>query len=271
MLNVIDNSPISFKSYLIQLYQKRYLLYILIQRELKIKYSKTFLGVGWVFIQPVLVVAIYTLFFKNMLKLNTYDVPYPQYVLTGLVLWYLSTGIISKCMHALFESKELISKVSLPKIMILISKIAPVIFECLILLIISVIAVIFTQHKTSLNMFTSIFYFIDVVFLSFAIGILSAIVALKFRDFLELIPFAINFAIWLTPVFYAFGSVPDNYKTLFRYGNPLIIPLEGMRDAFFGGVGITGEALLIFISTVIFFVISFIIFVKFEKRIIEKL
>lgn len=271
MPNVINNKPTSVKSYVIQLYQKKFLLYILIKRELKIKYSKTFLGLGWVFIQPVIVVAVYTLFFKNMLKLNTYDVPYPQYVLTGLVLWYLSTGIISKSMHALFESKDLVTKVSFPRMIVLISKITPVIFECLILLLISVITIIFTQHKINLNMLTSMFYFIDVIFLSCAVGIMCMMITLKFRDFVEIIPFAINFAIWLTPVFYAFGSVPDKYKNLFRFGNPLIIPLEGMRDAFFGNTGITTEAFFVFIGTVIFFVISLVIFIKFEKRIIEKL
>jgi lipopolysaccharide transport system permease protein len=271
MLKLISNTPLNFQAYLTQVFQKKYLLYILIKRELKIKYKKTFLGLSWVLLQPLLVVTVYTLFFKNMLKLNTYDVPYPQYVLTGLVLWYLSTGIISKSMHALFESKELISKVSFPKILILITKITPVIIECVILLFLSVFAVFFTSNQISLNILTSLFYFIDVIILSFSIGIICALIALWFRDFAEILPFIINFAIWLTPIFYAFGSVPDNYKNFFRYGNPLIIPLEGMRDAFFGSNGITSEALFTFLITAILLLISVTVFVKFEKRITEKI
>lgn len=267
MSQIINNQPVSLKIYIQKLFSNSYLLSILIKRELKIKYSKRFFGLGWVFLQPALVVTVYTLFFKNMLKLNTYDVPYPQFVLTGLVLWYLSTGIISKCMYAFFESKELISKTNFPKIIILISKVAPVILECFALLLLSVIVVAYSQKQFSLSMLSSVFYFIDVLIFSLAIGIICSIITIRFRDLLEVIPFAINFAIWLTPIFYTFESVPDAYKNLFRFGNPIIIPLEGLRNALFGNAGITLEAFLIFIITIVVFIASFIVFVKFEKRI----
>lgn len=271
MSQIINNQPVTLKTYLGKLFSNHYLLTILIKRELKIKYSKRFFGLGWVFLQPALVVLVYTLFFKNMLKLNTYDVPYPQFVLTGLVLWYLSTGIISKCMYAFFESKELISKTNFPKIIILLSKIAPVILECFALLILSFIVVAYSQKQFNLNMLSSVFYFIDVLILSLAIGTFCSILTMKFRDLLEVIPFVINFAIWLTPIFYTFDSVPDTYKTLFRFCNPLIIPLEGLRNALFENRGITLEAFLIFIITLIVFIASFIVFVKFEKSISSKI
>lgn len=269
MLHSINSNSISLRKYLEHFIKKRYLLVILIKREFKTKYNQTFLGLSWILFQPLLVVTIYTVFFKYMMKLNTYNVPYPQYVLSGLILWYLNSGVISKCMSGILESRELITKVAFPKIMILISKTIPVVFECLILLIVAIVFMIATGNAIHFNILTSVFYFLEVLLFSFSIGILLSLIVIKFRDILHFIPFVINFGIWLTPVFYSFESVPDSYKNYLRFGNPLIIPLEGMRDAFFGNKGITIESLLMCLIIVSLFILALTVFIKFEKRLSE--
>lgn len=271
MLHSINSNSTSIKKYLEQLIKKRHLLIILTKREFKTKYNQTFLGLSWIVIQPILVVAIYTAFFKYMMKLNTYNVPYPQYVLSGLVLWYLNSGVISKCMTGLLESRELITKVSFPKIIILIAKIIPVIFECLLLLILAVIFMITTKKTIQLNVFTSAFYFLEVLLFSFSIGLLLSLVVIKFRDVLHFVPFVINFGIWLTPVFYSFESVPDSYKNYLRFGNPLVIPLEGIRDAFFGNKGISMESAILFFIFISLLISALAVFIKFEKRLSENI
>lgn len=267
----ISNTPYTISAYFRRLLGSGYLIKVLAQRELKVKYSKAFIGIGWVFLQPFFVVAIYTIFFKNIMKLNTFDVPYPQFVLTGLVLWYLFTGIIGKCAHALLESGSLINKVSFPRMVILLSKISPVVLECLVLLVLSVVVVAVTKNTIGIHVLTTLFYFVYVLVMALAIGVVCSILTLKFRDLLTAIPFVINFAIWLTPVFYSPESIPVQYRPLFRYLNPLSVPMEGLRGALFYDAGISLEAFLLFILSVIFLIGAFIVFVKFEKRIVEKL
>lgn len=271
MQSSINNISQEVNSYLKLLIQKRYLLIILTKREFKTKYNRTLLGLSWILVQPLLVVSIYTIFFKYMMKLNTYDVPYPQYVLSGLILWYLNSGVITKCMIGLIESRELITKVSFPKIIILISKVIPIVFECLLLLLFAVVFMLVTKNTLHLTIFTSVFYFLEVLVFAFSIGILLSLITIKFRDLIHIVPFIINFGIWLTPIFYAFESVPDNYKNYLRYGNPIVIPLEGMRDAFFGQRGITLESFLVFLLSVVFLILSIVVFIKFEKRITENI
>lgn len=267
----INNKPYTLNAYLQKIVKHGFLIRVLAKRELKIKYSRTFIGIGWLFLQPLVVVAVYTIFFKNLIKLNTEDIPYPQFVLTGLVLWYLFTGIIGKCTYGLVESSELINKVSFPRIIILLSKVMPVIIECFVLLLLALLVVLFTHHSIGFNAVTVLFYFLQITILSFAIGMLCSIIVLKYRDFAHAIPFIINFGIWLTPVFYSAVIVPDEYKNIYRFGNPLALAMEGMRGALFQNQSISLASYVTFGTSCVLFCISFFIFVKFEKRIVENL
>lgn len=268
---IIDNTPYTLKVYLNKLSKNSFLIKTLSKRELKIKYSKTLLGVGWVILQPLIVVTIYTIFFKNFIKLNTQEIPYPQFVLIGLVLWYLFTGIISKCTYSLIESQDLIYKVSFPRIIVLISKCVTVIIECFTLLVIAFIVLLFTNQNIGFYSITALFYFIQILLLSFSIGIICSIIVLKYRDLAHAIPFIINFGIWLTPVFYSVEIIPEQYKYLLLYGNPLALAIENLRACIFYNQGVSIAMWILFGISCLMFIISFYIFVKFEKRIIENL
>ncbi len=268
---IISNTPYSLKIYWKKLIQNYYLISVLTKRELKVKYSRTLIGIGWVFLQPLVVVGVYTIFFKNLIQLNTESIPYPQFVLSGLVLWYLFTGIVSKCTYSLIESGDLIQKVSFPRIIVLFSKCIPIIIECLALLIITFIFLLLTNQTLSIYSVTALFYFVQIVILSFSFGILCSIIVLKYRDLAHAIPFAINFGIWLTPVFYSAIIVPDAYKNLYRFANPLALAMEGMRGGLFQHQGISIASWISFLMSVFLLFISFFIFLKFEKRIVENL
>jgi lipopolysaccharide transport system permease protein len=268
---IISNQPYNLREYIGKLLSNSFLIGVLTKRELKIKYSLTFIGIGWVILQPLIVVTVYTIFFKNFIKLNTGEIPYPQFVLSGLVLWYLFTGIISKCTYSLLESGDLIHKVSFPKIIILFSKCIPVLIECLVLLVIAFFAMLITNQKVGIYSATSLFYFTQTFILAFSFGMLSSIVVLKYRDLAHVIPFLFNFGIWLTPVFYSVSIVPDQYKNILRFGNPLALSMEGMRGGLFQNQGISINAWLLFLSSSALLLASFFIFVKFEKRIVENL
>lgn len=268
---IISNNPYSLSDYWQKLVTHSFLIKVLAKRELKVKYSRTLIGIGWVVLQPIIVVVIYTLFFNNLIRINTENIPYPLFVITGLVLWYLFTGIVGKCSSALIESGDLIQKVSFPRLIILIAKSIPVIIECFVLLILVLIVLLCTNHSLNIYAITAFFYFLLVITLSFSIGIICSIIVLKYRDLMHAIPFAINFGIWLTPVFYSTIIVSDSYKNLYRFANPLATAMEGMRAGLFQSKGISMGSWVLFLITLFCLFIAFFIFTKFEKRITEKL
>ena len=268
---IINNEPYGIKLYYEKILKNRSLILILAKRELKIKYSRTILGIGWFFLQPLIVVIVYSIFFKFLVHINSNGIPYPSFVFSGLVLWYLFTGIISKSTFALIESADLIHKVSFPKFIILISKIVPVILECLILLILLFIINAFNNQSLGINTFTSFFYFTQIILLSFAVGLFCSRIALKHRDMAHAIPVIINFGIWLTPVFFPASIVPQPYRNYLLYCNPLAASIEGLRGALFFNTGVSITSLLMFTVYCFLLVISFYYFVKFEKNIVENL
>jgi len=271
MKNQIDNKPYQLFSYLKKVRKYKYLLLSLSQRELKIKYSRTFFGIGWVFIQPFAAVFIYTVFFNNFIKLDSQQVPYAQFVFSGMVCWYLFTGLLSKGTYSLLESTDLITKVAFPRIILVIAKSFPLLMEGFILYLILLGTVVFYQGLDLIGIVGSLFYFLLMFLFSISLAILLSITAIRFRDIVHMVPFIIGFGIWLTPVFYPVSIVPDQYRNYITYLNPVANAIEGMRNALFNHVFSGIEALISFVITVGLLLISLVFFIRFERKIIEKI
>jgi len=270
-VKIISKQTITPLAYLRRLKDNAYLVGMLARRELKIKYAQTFLGIGWFFLQPLAVVAVYSVFFKYLIKINSDGIPYAPFVFSGLVLWYLFTGIVSRCTFALPESAELIHKVAFPRMVVLLAKSIPVVLECLVLLaLLFVTAVIYGTTPGSASLL-ALFYFGEVCLLGLAIGFIFSIVALRFRDFSHILPTLINFAIWVTPVFYPASLIPQPYRGWLVYFNPLVAPINSLRDAIFYNKTPGSEHLLIFLIALLLLVSAFLYFVKFEKKITESI
>lgn len=267
----INNKPYGIVEYITRLKSYAFLIASLSKRELQIKYSRAFLGIGWLFINPIVSVVIYSLFFNYLLKMNTGSIPYIEFVFSGLVMWYIFTGIFSKGSTALLETRELIDKVAFPRIIILIAKVIPVILESFVLFLVLIGLMIFYHHDMGLNLLISVFYFLQVIIFSMAVAIFSSVLVVRFRDFTHLLPFIINFGIWLTPVFYPISIIPSEYQEYLRYGNPLALSIENFRSTLFMGNGIPVQSIIIFGFSLVFLFISFVFFIRFEKQIGERL
>lgn len=268
-VKIISKQTVTPLAYLRRLKDNVYLVGMLARRELKIKYAQTFLGIGWFFLQPLAVVAVYSLFFKYLIKINSDGIPYAPFVFSGLVFWYLFTGIVSRCTFALPESSELIHKVAFPRMVVLLAKSIPVVFECLVLLLLLFATVpVYGIFPAPASLF-ALFYFAEVCLLGLAVGLFFSIIALRFRDFSHILPTLINFAIWITPVFYPASLVPRPYRGWLACFNPLVIPINSLRDAVFYNKTPGGEHFLIVLITLLLLVSAFLYFVKFEKKITE--
>lgn len=267
----ISSQPYTLTEYLKKLFRFSHLVKALTLRELKIKYSRTFFGIGWLFLQPLAVVLVYSIFFGYLLHLNSDNIAYPSFVFSGLVFWYMFTGIIHRSTNSLLESSELIHKVPFPRIIILVSKVVPAILESAILLILLFLVHIINHGHVGLNTLSALFYFVTVIVFSIALGLIFSLLAVKFRDVSQLIPIAMNFAIWLTPVFYPVSIIPQPYSAVVKIVNPIAGCIDGLRAAIFFDKAVPFSALVVFIFSLVLLLIAFYYFVKFEKNIVENL
>ena len=112
-------------SYLKQLYKYRQLLWILTQREIKVRYKQTTLGILWAVLQPLSLMLIFTLVFSYFTKINSEGIPYPVFTFATLLPWQLIAFALSQSSNSLVESLHLVSKVYFPRLIIPISSVAP--------------------------------------------------------------------------------------------------------------------------------------------------
>src|SRR4051794_33657583 len=92
---------------LAELWRYRELLYFLAQRDIKLRYKQTFLGVAWAILQPLLAMIIFSIFFGNLAKMPSDGIPYPLFALVGLLPWQLFAYSLTQSSNSLVAEQRL--------------------------------------------------------------------------------------------------------------------------------------------------------------------
>lgn len=106
-----------------ELWQYRELFYIFAWRDIKVRYKQTFLGIAWVLFQPLISMVVFTVFFGNFAKIPSGNLPYPLFVLCGLVFWTFFSNTLSSASSSLISNENIIKKVYFPKVILPLSAI----------------------------------------------------------------------------------------------------------------------------------------------------
>ncbi|MFT4600100.1 MAG: lipopolysaccharide transport system permease protein [Arenicella sp.] len=230
---IIENKNVGLGTYLRSVLSHKTLIYTLAKRDLKAKYTQTKLGLLWSIAQPLMALTIFWVFFDLLLELETGDVPYALYAFSGMVLWYFFTSIIHLSGNSLVVNQDLIQKVYFPKIILPISRMLVSLFELSISLIILIVISLVVGSKVHLSILLAPVAILVVLFTGLAIAIWLSAVSVKNRDLQHLIPYLTNYGIWLTPVFYPVSIIPEAYRDLLYYCNPIATAIEMFRSALF--------------------------------------
>lgn len=224
----LDSLRVSIK----KLLKYKSLIWVFAKRDLKVKYAQTSLGIGWSIFKPLLGLIIYVSFFGLLLNWNAGDVPYPMYVLSGLVGWNLFLYIVSNGVSSVSESSDIIQKIYFPKSILPLSKTVVGLVEALVSMLLLIPLLIYYEISLSWRIL-----FIPVVLaynilLGLCVVFVVASIAVKKRDILQVLPFLLNMAIWFTPVFFAVSILPEKFRFLMNY-NPLANMVELWRWVLF--------------------------------------
>jgi len=255
-------------SSLIKTYEYRSLIYTFAIRDLKIQYAQTFLGVLWTIARPLAGLLIYTIFFSFLLNVQTGNVPYFLFAFSGMIYWYYFSYLISKAGTSLLEAQSIIKKIYFPKLVLPFSKVLGGLVEFGISLFVLFVMVIIWGNPLNIKILLLPAFIIANIFIALSIGIWLSALTVRFRDFHHIIPYLINFGIFLTPVFYPATLIPSKYS-FFVFLNPMAGVIEGFRWILFDGA-IPSAYYCIGIIPVIFLLISgFYFFAKMEGRIAD--
>lgn len=229
---VIDSSP-TFFGYIKDLYQFRELFYCFAWRDFLVRFKQTFLGAAWAIIKPLLNMIVFTFVFGRIAHLDSSGINYSLFVLAGLLPWQLFSNSIVDASQSLISNSSVISKIYFPRFLLILSNISINLIDFFIGLGAVLLLFIVTG---SLNI-TTIFFMplLIILTLFFCLGVslwLSAI-NVRYRDIRFLMPFIVQFGMFVSPVGYGSFLVPERWRWVY-YLNPMAGIIDGFRWCCFG-------------------------------------
>lgn len=233
MLLIIQPNK-SKKDDLKELWNYRQLIFFLSWRDLLVRYKQTIVGILWHLLKPLLMLITLTLVFGKLAHLNqNKSYPYSLLVITGLLPWQFFSSSLIDCSESLVANYQLITKIYFPRIILPLSCLVITFIDFLITF--SILAFLFLYHSfiPPLTIFFLPCFILLLALLAFSLGIWSAALNVKYRDCRQLVPFAIQFGLYLTPVGFSSSIVPSEWK-LFYYLNPMAGIIDGFRWCLLG-------------------------------------
>jgi lipopolysaccharide transport system permease protein len=224
--------------YLKRVYDHRSLILTLARRDIKVEYAQTAFGLLWAILKPLTGLLIFTLFFDGMLNLHPgllNNIPYPLFAFSGMTAWYYFSFVLSSGGASLVSSQHLMSKVYFPKLVLPLSKVLVGLVDFGLSLVLLFILMLLLGHPFTANLlFLPVAVLINMI-MGLSVGIWLSALTIRFRDFQHFIPYIIQFAVWLTPVFYPFTLIPKGFEFT-SYFNPMAGMIAFFRWTLLGDI-----------------------------------
>lgn len=262
---IITSETDSVVVYLKKIWKYKTLISVFAKRDIKVKYSQTFLGLGWTILQPLTAVLIFTFFFGYILDWKAGHLPYSLYVLSGLLGWNFFSYIVFQGTASVQEAGQVIKKVYFPKAVLPLSKVLVALVELGISFLLIIPLLIIYGQMVSWHI---IFFPVVVVLnslLALFVVFTAASIAYKLRDIIHVIPFIVSFGIWCTPVFFTKNILPETINFVW-YLNPMAAIVELWRWCFFQGWNYDIFFLPALLIIFPLFFIGLFLYSKFESR-----
>jgi lipopolysaccharide transport system permease protein len=222
------------RQYWLDLWRYRELFYFLAWRDLLVRYKQTFVGVSWSLIRPVLAMVVLTVVFGRLGKMPSGGVPYPLLVFCGMLPWQFFSTAMTECGNSLVINSNLISKVYFPRLVITVSSVITSFVDFLISAVFLVLLMIWYGYAPSAAVLFLPCFVLLVFGASLGVGLWIAALMVEYRDFRFIVPFMVQFGLYISPVGFTSTIVPERFRLLYGL-NPMVGVIDGFRWCLLGG------------------------------------
>jgi len=223
------------RNYWADLWRYRELFRVLAWRDLAVRYKQTVIGVAWAVLRPLITMLVFTVIFGRIAKLPSEGTaPYPLMVFAGMLPWsFFSTGL-SEASNSLVNNANLISKVYFPRLIVPVATVVVAFVDFLITFSMLIVLMVWYQYPPGWRMLV-LPAFTMLAFLA-SIGPALWITALnvKYRDFRYVIPFIVQFGLYVSPVGFSSSVIPEEWRFVYSL-NPMVGVIDGFRWCILGG------------------------------------
>jgi lipopolysaccharide transport system permease protein len=197
-----------------ELWRYRELFYFFTWRDIKVKYKQTVLGFLWAILQPLAMMTVFVLFFSKGLKISTDNLPAPIFYFVGLMFWNLFSSGLNSSANSMVTNAEIIKKIYFPRLIIPFSGVLVALFDFLMTLIPFIGLMLYYWITTDFMISWHILYLLPLSLLltlitTVGLGCTIAAWNVKYRDFRYVVPFMIQFLLFVTPVIYPVTMFDD--------------------------------------------------------------
>lgn len=212
-----------------ELWGARDLVATLAEREVRVRYKQSVLGMLWSVLTPVLLMVVFTLFFRKVADVDTGGAPYAIFSYLGLLPWTFFSSSVSTGGQSLVINSNLLNKIYCPREVFPISSLGVAAFDSLIAtLILFVLFFVYGVTPAATTVWVPVLLLVQLAFTTGVTLVISACLV-YFRDLRQALPMALQLGLFASPVAYGSEIVPDAYRTLYAVVNPLGPVIEGYR------------------------------------------
>lgn len=221
------------KNYWRDLIKYRELFYFLAWRDILVRYKQTVIGVLWCVIRPFLTMVVFTIIFGRLAKLPSGGAPYPLVVFAAMLPWQFFSTSLTDAGNSIISNGGMISKIYFPRIIAPTSAIIVNLFDFFVSFSILVLMMIYYRYTPSFRILALPIFLGLAIFAAIGAGLWFTALTVKYRDVKFIIPFIVQFGLYISPVGFNSSIVPAKWQLLYSL-NPMVCVIDGFRWSILG-------------------------------------
>jgi lipopolysaccharide transport system permease protein len=223
------------RNYWSDLWHYRELFAILAWRDVAVRYKQTVIGVAWAVVRPFLTMVVFTVVFGKLAGLpSDGQAPYPVMVFAGLLPWFLFSSALADASGSLIGNANLISKVYFPRLVVPAASVIVALVDFMINLAMLTLIMVYYRFVPGWQIVFLPSFILLAMVGSLGPALWITALNVKYRDFRYVIPFIVQFGLYISPVGFSSSVVPEQWRLLYNL-NPLVGVIDGFRWCLLGG------------------------------------
>ena len=216
-----------------EIWRYRELFFFLAWRDILVRYKQTAIGIAWSVIRPLATMLVFTVVFGKLAKLPSNGVPYPVLVYAAMLPWQFFANALTESSNSLIDNANLLTKVYFPRLIVPASAVIVSLVDFLISCVILGALMAWYRFVPDLKVLLLPAFFLMALLASIGAGMWLSALNVKYRDFRYVVPFLVQFGLYISPVGFSSAIVPENWRVLY-FLNPMVGVIDGFRWAILG-------------------------------------
>jgi lipopolysaccharide transport system permease protein len=254
-----------FNLHLRDVWQHRGLLYFLVWRDFKVRYKQAAIGVGWVILQPVVTMLIFTVIFGYLARMPSDGLPYSVFTYTAILPWTYFAQALNRGGNSLVGDAQLISKIYFPRLIVPMSAVITPAIDLAVSFFVLLGMLAWYGIAPTWGLLALPLFLLLAFILALAMALWLAPLNVRYRDVGHTLPFLVQVWMYASPVVYPVTLIPEKWRLLYSL-NPMVGVIEGFRWALLGKASPDFIVMGISAACVLMLLCSGVVYFKYMER-----